>query len=135
MSLTYILVALVAVILNNALVELLSLHTRISVGELGSPGPQAVPAPISPTTCPYLPPLQVTSSPWVPCSLSASVTSGWSSSPAGKPTPSTWWPSGWWLLAAQVCRGLLGPSPAPTSQRGVSAAAIIPLLLPCAHLS
>lgn len=33
MSLTYILVALVAVILNNALVELLSLHTRISVGE------------------------------------------------------------------------------------------------------
>ncbi|NWW13727.1 S29A4 protein, partial [Oreocharis arfaki] len=35
MSLTYILVALVAVILNNALVELLSLHTRISVGECG----------------------------------------------------------------------------------------------------
>lgn len=32
MSLTYILVALVAVILNNALMELLSLHTRISVG-------------------------------------------------------------------------------------------------------
>ncbi|XP_009862968.1 PREDICTED: equilibrative nucleoside transporter 4 [Apaloderma vittatum] len=45
MSLTYILVALVAVILNNALVELLSLHTRISVGELGSPCPSAVPAP------------------------------------------------------------------------------------------
>uniref|UniRef100_W5K9W6 Solute carrier family 29 member 4 n=1 Tax=Astyanax mexicanus TaxID=7994 RepID=W5K9W6_ASTMX len=33
MSLTYILVALGAVILNNALVERLSLHTRISVGE------------------------------------------------------------------------------------------------------
>ncbi|MGH0138030.1 UNVERIFIED_CONTAM: hypothetical protein FKN15_027011 [Acipenser sinensis] len=32
MSLTYILVALVAVILNNALVEMLSLHTRITVG-------------------------------------------------------------------------------------------------------
>ncbi|XP_048465706.1 equilibrative nucleoside transporter 4-like [Rhincodon typus] len=32
MSLTYILVALAAVILNNALVELLSLHTRITVG-------------------------------------------------------------------------------------------------------
>lgn len=45
MSLTYILVALVAVILNNALVELLSLHTRISVGELGSPCPRALPAP------------------------------------------------------------------------------------------
>lgn len=35
MSLTYILVALVAVILNNALVEMLSLHTRISVGKSG----------------------------------------------------------------------------------------------------
>lgn len=46
MSLTYILVALVAVILNNALVELLSLHTRISVGELGSPCPRALPAPL-----------------------------------------------------------------------------------------
>lgn len=32
MSLTYILVALVAVILNNALVERLSLHTRITAG-------------------------------------------------------------------------------------------------------
>ncbi|KAM6113953.1 equilibrative nucleoside transporter 4 [Pterocles gutturalis] len=39
MSLTYILVALVAVILNNALVELLSLHTRISVGYLFALGP------------------------------------------------------------------------------------------------
>lgn len=37
MSLTYILVALVAVILNNALVELLSLHTRISVGKSMTP--------------------------------------------------------------------------------------------------
>lgn len=45
MSLTYILVALVAVILNNALVELLSLHTRISVGEWGSPRPLTVLAP------------------------------------------------------------------------------------------
>ncbi|XP_029767161.1 equilibrative nucleoside transporter 4 isoform X3 [Terrapene carolina triunguis] len=36
MSLTYILVALVAVILNNALVELLSLHTRISVVQQSS---------------------------------------------------------------------------------------------------
>lgn len=33
MSLTYILVALMAVILNNILVERLSLHTRITVGE------------------------------------------------------------------------------------------------------
>ncbi|XP_042683568.1 equilibrative nucleoside transporter 4 isoform X3 [Centrocercus urophasianus] len=73
MSLTYILVALVAVILNNALVELLSLHTRISA----------------------------TSLPWAPCSSSVSVTSGWSSSPDGKPTPSTWWLLGWWPLAAQ----------------------------------
>lgn len=48
MSLTYILVALVAVILNNALVELLSLHTRISVGELGSPCPWAA----MPPRCP-----------------------------------------------------------------------------------
>lgn len=32
MSLTYILVALVAVLLNNALVERLSLHTRITAG-------------------------------------------------------------------------------------------------------
>ncbi|XP_010150261.1 PREDICTED: equilibrative nucleoside transporter 4-like, partial [Eurypyga helias] len=39
MSLTYILVALVAVILNNALVELLSLHTRIAVGYLFALGP------------------------------------------------------------------------------------------------
>uniref|UniRef100_A0A4W3KBV1 Solute carrier family 29 member 4a n=1 Tax=Callorhinchus milii TaxID=7868 RepID=A0A4W3KBV1_CALMI len=38
-SLTYILVALVAVILNNALIELLSLHTRISVGYLFALGP------------------------------------------------------------------------------------------------
>lgn len=50
MSLTYILVALVAVILNNALVELLSLHTRISVGEWGSPRPSAVPALCCPPT-------------------------------------------------------------------------------------
>lgn len=57
MSLTYILVALVAVILNNALVELLSLHTRISVGEWGSPRPSAVPAPCCPsTTRLHLPP-------------------------------------------------------------------------------
>lgn len=119
MSLTYILVALVAVILNNALVELLSLHTRISVGELGSPCPRALPAPPQPHHLPLSPLLQVTSSPWAPCSLSASAMSGWSSSPAGKPTPSTWWPSGWWLLAAQVCCGLPGPSPVPTSQPGV----------------
>lgn len=33
MGLTYIIVALVAVILNNILVEMLSLHTRITVGE------------------------------------------------------------------------------------------------------
>ncbi|XP_033886072.1 equilibrative nucleoside transporter 4-like isoform X2 [Acipenser ruthenus] len=39
MSLTYILVALVAVILNNALVEMLSLHTRITVGYLFALGP------------------------------------------------------------------------------------------------
>ncbi|XP_061456017.1 equilibrative nucleoside transporter 4 isoform X3 [Rhineura floridana] len=36
MSLTYILVALVAVILNNALVEMLSLHTRIAVVQQSS---------------------------------------------------------------------------------------------------
>ncbi|KAF1560755.1 Equilibrative nucleoside transporter 4, partial [Eudyptes moseleyi] len=50
MSLTYILVALVAVILNNALVELLSLHTRISVGEWGSPQPPAAQTPRCPPT-------------------------------------------------------------------------------------
>ncbi len=33
MGLTYIIVALAAVILNNVLVEMLSLHTRITVGE------------------------------------------------------------------------------------------------------
>lgn len=32
MSLTYIVVALLAVILNNVLVERLSMHTRITVG-------------------------------------------------------------------------------------------------------
>ena len=35
MSLTYILVALLAVILNNVLVERLSMHTRITVGKSG----------------------------------------------------------------------------------------------------
>ncbi|XP_054574172.1 equilibrative nucleoside transporter 4 isoform X2 [Eptesicus fuscus] len=39
MSLTYILVALVAVLLNNALVERLSLHTRITAGYLLALGP------------------------------------------------------------------------------------------------
>ncbi|XP_053326655.1 equilibrative nucleoside transporter 4 [Spea bombifrons] len=39
MSLTYILVALAAVILNNALVELLTLHMRITVGYLLALGP------------------------------------------------------------------------------------------------
>ncbi|XP_068940856.1 equilibrative nucleoside transporter 4 isoform X1 [Petaurus breviceps papuanus] len=39
MSLTYILVALVAVLLNNALVEMLSLHTRITVGYFFAVGP------------------------------------------------------------------------------------------------
>ncbi|XP_077069399.1 equilibrative nucleoside transporter 4 isoform X1 [Siphateles boraxobius] len=39
MGLTYILVALVAVILNNVLVEMLSLHTRITVGYLFALGP------------------------------------------------------------------------------------------------
>ncbi|XP_043945418.1 equilibrative nucleoside transporter 4 isoform X2 [Protopterus annectens] len=39
MSLTYILVALIAVILNNALVEMLSLHTRIAVGYIFALGP------------------------------------------------------------------------------------------------
>ncbi|XP_030645610.1 equilibrative nucleoside transporter 4 [Chanos chanos] len=39
MNLTYILVALVAVILNNVLVEMLSLHTRITVGYLFALGP------------------------------------------------------------------------------------------------
>lgn len=36
LSLTYILVALVAVLLNNVLVERLSLHTRITAGTLPS---------------------------------------------------------------------------------------------------
>lgn len=45
MSLTYILVALVAVLLNNALVERLSLHTRITAGTL----PAARPAPSVPS--------------------------------------------------------------------------------------
>ncbi|XP_068435567.1 equilibrative nucleoside transporter 4 isoform X1 [Clinocottus analis] len=39
MSLTYILVALMAVILNNVLVERLSLHTRITVGYILALGP------------------------------------------------------------------------------------------------
>ncbi|XP_076123192.1 equilibrative nucleoside transporter 4 [Alosa pseudoharengus] len=39
MSLTYILIALVAVILNNVLVERLSLHTRITVGYVFALGP------------------------------------------------------------------------------------------------
>ncbi|MFT7798034.1 equilibrative nucleoside transporter 4-like isoform X2 [Arapaima gigas] len=39
MSLTYILVALLAVVLNNALVETLGLHTRITVGYLFALGP------------------------------------------------------------------------------------------------
>ncbi|XP_072299862.1 equilibrative nucleoside transporter 4 isoform X2 [Eucyclogobius newberryi] len=39
MSLTYILVALMAVILNNVLVERLSLHTRITVGYIFALGP------------------------------------------------------------------------------------------------
>ncbi|XP_076865287.1 equilibrative nucleoside transporter 4 isoform X2 [Brachyhypopomus gauderio] len=39
MSLTYILVALVAVVLNNVVVEMLSLHTRITVGYLFALGP------------------------------------------------------------------------------------------------
>ncbi|XP_051573121.1 equilibrative nucleoside transporter 4-like isoform X2 [Myxocyprinus asiaticus] len=39
MGLTYILVALVAVILNNVLVEMLSLHTRITVGYFFALGP------------------------------------------------------------------------------------------------
>uniref|UniRef100_A0A8C2GBF2 Equilibrative nucleoside transporter 4 n=1 Tax=Cyprinus carpio TaxID=7962 RepID=A0A8C2GBF2_CYPCA len=39
MGLTYILVALVAVILNNVLVEMLSLHTRITVGYIFALGP------------------------------------------------------------------------------------------------
>ncbi|KAI1884616.1 hypothetical protein AGOR_G00228220 [Albula goreensis] len=39
MSLTYILVALVAVVLNNALVEMLSLHTRITAGYVFALGP------------------------------------------------------------------------------------------------
>ncbi|KAF4074054.1 hypothetical protein AMELA_G00250190 [Ameiurus melas] len=39
MSLTYILVALVAVVLNNVLVEMLSLHTRITVGYVFALGP------------------------------------------------------------------------------------------------
>lgn len=117
MSLTYILVALVAVILNNALVELLSLHTRISVGELGSPCPWAALPPCCPLPTSISPP-QATSLPWAPCSSSVSVTSGWSSSPDGKPTPSTWWLLGWWPLAAQVCCGRLGTTyqPALTSR-------------------
>ncbi|NXD21409.1 S29A4 protein, partial [Spelaeornis formosus] len=53
MSLTYILVALVAVILNNALVELLSLHTRISVGEWAP----CTPRPCCPRAVPLPPPL------------------------------------------------------------------------------
>lgn len=49
MSLTYILVALVAVLLNNALVERLSLHSRITAGmpTPGRAGPHS-PAPRSP---------------------------------------------------------------------------------------
>lgn len=45
MSLTYIMVALVAVLLNNALVERLSLHTRITAGAPPRlpPGPSRTP--------------------------------------------------------------------------------------------
>ncbi|MEQ2173386.1 hypothetical protein GOODEAATRI_031631, partial [Goodea atripinnis] len=39
MSLTYIVVALLAVILNNVLVERLSMHTRITVGYILALGP------------------------------------------------------------------------------------------------
>ncbi|NXA38277.1 S29A4 protein, partial [Eudromia elegans] len=46
MSLTYILVALVAVLLNNALVELLSLHTRIAVGRCRAPRPHVTLHPV-----------------------------------------------------------------------------------------
>lgn len=41
MSLTYILVALVAVLLNNALVERLNLHTRITAGTLPTGAPSS----------------------------------------------------------------------------------------------
>lgn len=41
MSLTYILVALVAVLLNNVLVERLSLHTRITAGTLPHGAPSS----------------------------------------------------------------------------------------------
>lgn len=43
MSLTYILVALVAVLLNNVLVERLNLHTRITAGMLAPTLPQVPP--------------------------------------------------------------------------------------------
>ena len=48
MSLTYILVALVAVLLNNVLVERLSLHTRITAG-MPPPWAPSSPAPCRPT--------------------------------------------------------------------------------------
>ncbi|KAI4551913.1 hypothetical protein MJT46_020144, partial [Ovis ammon polii x Ovis aries] len=53
MSLTYILVALVAVLLNNALVERLSLHTRITAGTL--PAAHRLPASPLATTHPSIP--------------------------------------------------------------------------------
>lgn len=50
MSLTYILVALVAVLLNNVLVERLNLHTRITAGTLptGAPSSHASGLPLTP---------------------------------------------------------------------------------------
>ena len=52
MSLTYILVALVAVLLNNVLVERLSLHTRITAGTLpaGAPSSHASGLPLTPVS-------------------------------------------------------------------------------------
>lgn len=54
MSLTYILVALVAVLLNNALVERLNLHTRITTGTR-PPAPASQLSVIPQFSCPSLP--------------------------------------------------------------------------------
>jgi hypothetical protein len=63
MSLTYILVALAAVLLNNVLVERLSLHTRITAGAPPSP-----PAP-HPASQPCCPSEKWVHFPWGPMSL------------------------------------------------------------------
>ncbi|XP_069920644.1 equilibrative nucleoside transporter 4 isoform X2 [Oryctolagus cuniculus] len=118
MSLTYILVALVAVLLNNVLVERLTTHTRIAAGHhpasrpCSSSASSRQPSRVPPPTSKARPHTQATSWPWAPCSSSASATCGCSSSLTARPTPSTWPPWARWPSAAQCS------NPASTGTRG-----------------